>query len=442
MAMRNAMREVILDRLIDDFHERPLPEPVPRETTLKRVPGKAATIIWMRRAGKTWFCYQDMQGLLAKGVPKERLLYLNFEDERLLPFTAADFQAILDTYYGKFPAFKDELCYFFLDEPQRIEGWELFVRRLLDTERVALCVTGSSSRLLGTEIATSLRGRSLSTEIFPFTFPEFLRYHHPGVKRPVRFGSRTRAMLRHELQRYMRIGGFPEVQTLDDDTRRQVLRSYVDVVVLRDVVERHGVGNVVALRALIRSLLAAPATRFSVSKFYRSLRSQGIACAKNDLYAFMQHLEEAFLVFPVPLHSRSEKKRQVNAKKVYAIDPGLLEATSLRLTEDRGAVLENLVFLHLRQAGYNVEYYVTASGYEVDFVVTGHGTSRRRLLQVCWQLDDEATRERELRGLREAMKELRVSRGTVVTWQGESETEGRIDIIPVWRWLVEGTEQT
>ncbi len=162
----------ILDQLIDDFHERDLPELVPREKSAGAVAGKANTIIGMRRAGKTWFCYQYMRELMEKGVDKERFLYLNFEDERLLPFSVHNFQEILETYYRKFPAFKNRQCYIFLDEVQNIEGWDRFVRRVLDSERMEVWVTGSSSRLLSSEIATSLRGGSLSTEIFPFSFKE------------------------------------------------------------------------------------------------------------------------------------------------------------------------------------------------------------------------------------------------------------------------------
>lgn len=427
----------VLNTLVDEFHERALPDLVTREQRLDRVPGKVNVIAGMRRSGKTWFCYQDMQALLADGIPKERLLYVNFEDDRLLPFGAGDFQEILDTYYRKFPPLKDESCYFYLDEPQRIEGWELFVRRVLDTERIALCVTGSSSRLLSTEIATALRGRSLLTEIFPFSFREFLKYHRPEFASPSRFGSRTRAAVQQALDHYRAIGGFPEVQTVTDDLRRQILRNYLDVAMLRDIVERFEVSNTVALRTLIRAVLSAPATRFSVNKFYNTLRSQGIACTKNDLYDFMQYLADVYLVYRVPLWSRSEKARQVNPQKVYVIDPGLLEATSLDLTEDRGAILENVVYMHLRRGGHEMGYYISRDGFEVDFVASRGGRRKPDLIQVCWSMADEATRDREMRGLLAAMKELRISRGTIVTWLDEDLSNEQVAIVPAWKWLLE-----
>jgi predicted AAA+ superfamily ATPase len=426
----------ILDLLIDDFHERGLPELMSRPQSMAWVSGKANVVIGMRRSGKTWFCYQQMQELLGKGLEKERLLYLNFEDERLLPFSAQDFQFVLETYYRKFPAFKSQQCYLFLDEVQRIEGWDKFVRRVLDTEQLSVCVTGSSSRLLSKEIATSLRGRSLTTEIFPFSFQEFLYYKKINPKSVRRFGSKTRATLQNLIGQYLKIGGFPEVQTFDDELRREVLRNYLDVVILRDVVERYSISNTVALRALIRHIINAPATRFSVNKFYNSLKSQGVACTKNNLYGYMDHLTDTFLFYQVPLHSRSEKARRVNPKKVYVIDPGLLEAMSPYITDDRGALLENLVFMHLRRQGLAPEYYVTKKGAEVDFVLAAEDRSERRLIQVCWDIHDPVTQKREVSALLSAMQELGVSRGTIVTWLDEDMSDKRLDIVPAWKWLL------
>ena len=428
----------ILDRLIDDFHERDIPEPIPRQVSVNEVQGKANVVIGMRRAGKTWFCYQKMRELMAKGVAKERLLYLNFEDERLLPFSAHDFQEILETYYRKFPQFKNQVCYLFLDEVQRIEGWDKFVRRVLDFEKLQVWVTGSSSKLLGSEIATSLRGRSLTIEIFPFSFKECLRYHGIELKTTAQFGSRSRATLQHMAEKYLTTGGFPEVQTLDDEARRQIHRNYLDVVILRDVVERHTVSNTSALRTMIHHIMAAPAARFSVNRFYNSLKSQGIACTKNDLYLFLDYLVEAFLIYPVIIHSRSFKARQLNPKKMYAIDTGLLNSTSFHMMEDRGALLENLVYMHLRRQGLQAEYYMTATGSEVDFLVPSGKGGKPLLIQVCWSLDKSETKKREETALQQTMKELAVKRGTIITWLDEVSAGKNIEVIPAWKWLLTG----
>lgn len=430
------MRET-LDLLIDDFHGRTLPDLLPRERAMTWKPGKANVVIGMRRTGKTWFCYQKMGELRAKGLEKERILYLNFEDERLLPFSTEDFQLILETYYRKYPAFKEKRCYLFLDEVQRIDGWEKFVRRLLDTEDLAICITGSSSKLLSTEIATSLRGRSLTTEMFPFSFREFLEYRGMKASGMKGYSSMVRAMLQNGLGEYLRIGGFPEIQDGDDELRRQVLRNYVDVVILRDVVERHSVSNVASLRALIKQIMSAPANRFSVNKFYHTLRGQGLACTKNDLYDFMEHLIDAFLVSQIPVHARSERVRRANPKKVYVVDAGLLEAMSSRMTEDRGAVLENAVYMHLRGQGFAPEYYITEEGAEVDFVIMDD-QRQCRLIQVCWEMSEAETKRREYSALAGAMDELGIKRGAIVTWMDERSEEKGIEIIPAWKWLHSG----
>lgn len=425
----------ILDILIDDFHERALPELMPRNQSMTRVPGKANVVIGMRRSGKTWFCYQQIRALLEKGLEKERILYLNFEDERLLPFTASDFQVILDVYYRKFPAFKNKQCHLFLDEVHRIDGWDQYVRRVLDTEKLTVCVTGSSSKLLSTEIATSLRGRSLTTEIFPFSFKEFLSFRKVNLKSTRRFGSETRAVLQNLIGQYARVGGFPEVQLLEDDLRRDVLRNYLDVVILRDVIERYKIRNTMALRALIKHIMRTPAARFSVNRFYNSLRSQGITCTKNSLYDYMGHLTDTFLSYQVPIFSRSERVRRVNPQKTYIIDPGLLEAMSLRMTQDRGALLENIVYMHFRRQKLAPKYYVTKTGAEVDFVLTEAEKGKRRLIQVCWDISAQDTRKREVGALLSAMEELGLRHGTIVTWMDEDRSDERFDIVPAWKWL-------
>lgn len=425
----------VLAKLIDDFQERPLPPVVPRSIEVLQLDGRASALLGMRRVGKTWCCFQRIQELLAEGVARERILYVNFEDDRLLPFTAANFEDLLEVFFGKHPGSKDASSFLFLDEVQRIEGWEAFVRRVLDTENVSIWVTGSSSKLLSREIATSLRGRSLTTELFPLSFSEFLRFQGEEVPDGATFGSRTRARLRNQAERFLERGGLPEMQSVDDARiRREVLREYLDVMILRDVIERHGVTNVQALRRLVQHVLHASTERFSVNKFYNGLRSQGIACTKNDLYAFLDHLADAYFVFPIPIHARSEKVRQVNPKKVYVIDTGFLRAVSFDMTEDRGTLLETAVHLHLRRHGRAPEYYSTTSGYEVDFIVRSPGQDE--LIQVCWDLSDPATRHREMRALREARSELGIDRATVVCMDEEGEEDG-IACVPAWKWLLD-----
>lgn len=428
----------LLDSLMADFFERPLPTLTPRRARLPWLAGKIDTVTGMRRSGKTFFLYQRIGELLEAGAPRESVLYLGFEDERLLPLGPGDLHVIPDTFYRRYPAMKRRACAFFFDEIQNVPGWERFCRRLLDTERVHLCLSGSSSRLLGREIATSLRGRAIETEIFPFDFEEALAHEGVSLERGPGPGSETVALLENRLLVYLSAGGFPEVQGLEASLRTRVLQEYVDVVLLRDVIERHRLGNTTAVRQLVRHLLAAPGTAFSVHRFYNDLRSRGVAVSKDTLHAALDHIAEAFLLFTVPIHSRSERARMVNPRKVYPVDTGLARAMSREPRGDQARLLETLVFLDLRRRRHEVDYLVTRRGGEVDFAATSP-EGELSLVQVTESLRAPQTRARELEALREAMAELSLREGTVVTLHENETIEGdfgRIRVVPAWRFLL------
>jgi hypothetical protein len=428
--------KTIISQLIDDFQERNLPVPVPRTNIFSEIKGKADVVIGMRRSGKTWFCFQKINHLLKKNVPQNQILYMNFEDERLLGFKVSNFQEILDIYYGKFPENKNETCYFFFDELQRIDQWELFIRRLLDTEDIQIFITGSSSKLLSTEIATSLRGRSLTTEIFPFSFQEFLKYHGLFVDTPDTFGSKTVAILRKAVKDYFQNGGFPEVQNVDSNIQTVILQGYIDIVLMKDVIERHRVNNITAMKYLVRTLMHSAGRKFSVNKFYNTLKSMSVKCTKNNLYDYLDYLTDAFVFYRVPIHSRSEKSRMINPVKIYTIDTGLLNAMTFQNSSDFGPILENMVFMQLRRNKYQIEYVNTTKGLETDFFARSLVTNKVKLIQVCWQMSDQKTFDREYRGLQSAMEELSIHSGTIVTWDDEARLDNNISIVPIWKWLL------
>lgn len=431
--------DAIISELIRDFHERPLPTLTPRSAKLARIPGKIDVVVGMRRTGKTYFCYQTIQELIGEGLPETRILYLNFEDERLLPLTVDNLRAIPNAYYRLYPDHKTRECWFFFDELQRIDGWEMFCRRLLDNEQVRLVLTGSSARLLSTEIATSLRGRSLTTEIFPFDFREYLRAHDLPEGKDGQVGSATRAHLEKASVDYVLAGGFPEVQGQREDMATEILQQYVDLVLFRDVVERHRVSNTVPLRQLLRQILGSVGNRFSVNKFYNTLRSQGVSCTKHALYEHLDQLSDAYLLYQAPIHSRSEKARVVNPKKLYVVDSGLAAKSSLYGRQDYGALLENTVFMHLRRQKFQIEYYVNKDGTEVDFLTTSRNNDRQ-LVQVSWSVVDQETWEREKHALTKAMNELGLTQATVVTALDPprhiTTASGTIHVVPAWRWLL------
>jgi hypothetical protein len=259
---------------------------------------------------------------------------------------------------------------------------------LLDTEKVEVFLSGSSVALLSREIATAMRGRAWEVVIHPFNFEESLRHHgHAVPQRPDFLPALERSALERAFLDYLTAGGFPEAQGLDTPTRLQLLQDYVDVALLRDVVERHGVTNVAGLRWLVRHLLGQPAAMFSVEKFYAALKSQGIAISKDTVHQLLGFLEDCFLIRTVRVETVSERRRMVNPRKAYPVDPGLIPVFDRSGHANLGHALETAVQVELERRGMSVSYVRTHQGYEVDFLACSP-TGETALIQVCADLDD------------------------------------------------------
>ena len=438
--------DTVLDFLLSDFQERPFPDLVPRNLHIPEIPRKAVTLIGMRRSGKTYALFDLMRRLLEQGMPKERLFYLNLDDERLFEPTVATLDRALERFFRRQPDARATTSHLFFDEIQVVPGWERFLRRVIDTEDVQVYVTGSSAKLLSTEVATSFRGRGLAVEVLPFGLKEAAVAHGVEVGSSWPPGARARSRLEALTDVYLERGGFPEVQHVDGRDRVQLLQGYVELVLLKDVLERHGAANLTALRHLAHAVFAANAGQFSVSRLHGALVSQGVKVGKPTLLTYLDHLTDAYLAFLVPIRSRSAKQRIVNPKKVYAVDTGLVVAMRAGGARELGALLENLVYLELRRrlgrlAEGAISYYRTGSGREVDFTVEPvlPGTTLE-LVQVCASLQAPPTRERETRALTEAMTETGVTSGTIVTLgdrERVSTAAGTIRVVPAWEWVLE-----
>lgn len=397
--MEGELKSVIHNKIIEGCVGE-LPASTRRDVYLPAVPGKTLAVIGMRRSGKTTFLWQCMTDQLNAGAPRESLLYFNFEDDRLAGLAARDLQHIIEIYYQLHPSFRDKrVVRLYLDEIQLVRGWEGFVRRLVDSEKVEIMITGSSARLLSREIATSMRGRALEVLVHPFGFREFLRHGGAELTKPVaRLTKAAKSTLHQQLDTYLRCGGFPEVQAANARDRDSLLRSYVDVALLRDVIERHSVSNPTALRWMVRQLLSNAASAFSVQKFFDTLKSQGIAVSKDTVHAYLAHLEDAFLIRTVSMHTGSERQRMVNPRKAYPVDPGLVPVFDRTPRANTGHALETAVLLELERRGATIGYLRTTSGYEIDFhAQLPDGTIY--LIQVCAELGHPDTLTRELRAL-------------------------------------------
>lgn len=403
--MDSQFRQVIRQKIID-AQAAPLRVLTRRNVWLPEVRGKATAVIGMRRAGKTSLLWQILADRHVAGIDREGLLYFSFEDERLAGLQLADLDVLVEEFYRLHPAWRDSRrATFFLDEIQLVPGWELFARRILDSENIELFLSGSSARLLSREVATSMRGRAMEAVVSPFSFREMLR--HAG-KEPAKPASRLtkaeRSGLESALADYLACGGFPEAQGLDVRTRLELLRTYVDVVLLRDVVERHNLSQPQVLRWLVRQLLGNAAGAFSINKFHVDLKSRGVAVSKETLHGFLAHLEDAFLLCSVGVATDSERRRQVNPRKVYPVDTGLSVLYERSGKPSPGHALETVVFHELQRRGQQVDYVRTAAGFEVDFLAR-NPSGGEALIQVCATLDSHDTLAREVRALQDAAAE-------------------------------------
>jgi len=412
-----------------------------RNTPIPTIKGKAIAVIGMRRAGKTTFLHQIRAYLIAQGRDPDSLLYFNFEDERLGNMKADQLRLVPEIYARLAPEAHKNGVVLFLDEIQLIDGWESFARRLLDTPGYELYLSGSSAKLLSREIATSMRGRGWEVEIHPFSFGEWMDHHgHQKLFTKKRLTAKDQAALDHHFAKYLQQGGFPEAQGLDPTSSRLLIQGYVDVLLFRDVIERHQVTNVTALRWMVRRLLSSPAGNFSVSKYAEDLKSQGISVSRDTLHEYLAHLQDTFLLHALTIATDSEKRRQVNPRKVYPADPGLISVFDRSGKANTGARLETLVLIELYRRRCEVNYVKTKKGYEVDFHSI-NGLGGLDLYQVCVSLDDPETREREVRALLDAAREFPEATLTILTAEHRLHTPDipeSITVLPAWQWMREG----
>jgi hypothetical protein len=438
-----SLHPVLAEKLSAALAEGPPMALTRRDARLPAVPGKVHAVIGMRRAGKTTFLRQLLDERRATG-PVERAVYLSFDDDRLARLELEQLGFLLEEYYRRFPALRGrDRVSFLLDEIQLVPGWERFVRRVLDSEKVEIVVSGSSARMLSREVHTSLRGRGMATVIRPFNFREFLRHRgEEPIHEPRRWTPAERSLVEKRFREYLVAGGFPETQGLPPTLRIELLQGYVDTVLFRDVVERHAVSQVAALRWLVRQCLRNPAGSFSVHRLHKDLRAQGHSVGKDAVHGMLGHLQDAFLLTAVPLATDSERQRNSNPRKVFPVDPGLVQAFDTSGRSNLGHALETSVLNELEARGAEVGYVKTADGLEVDFLAR-RPAAGEELIQVCADVSSPETRTRELRALTAAAAEHpRAIRRLLVLDRDAlalADTSG-VDVQPAYEWLLAGPD--
>lgn len=360
--------------------------------------GHAVVISGIRRCGKSTALKQLMKD-------SGDYHYFNFEDQRAINFEVSDFEK-LDSIFDENPAER-----YFFDEVQNVAGWERYVRSKLDEGKKCF-ITGSNASLLSKELGTKLTGRHLTYELFPMSFAEMLRLtgKMPSLS---------------SFKEYFRKGGFPEY--IKDDGNEYILQQLFSDIIQKDIVVRYGLRDVKLIENIALYLISNAGKEFS----YTGLKKLFDVGSTNSVTDYVSYFEDSYLLFTIPRFSYSIRKQMVNPKKAYAIDQGLVKSNTISFSEDNGNILENIVFLQLRRKYGQIYYYKEKS--ECDFLVKEKNRITQAI-QVCYKLDED-NKGRELRGLKDAMEQLKINRGVIITMDQEDRI-GDIDVIPVWKWLL------
>ncbi|MFA4647381.1 ATP-binding protein [Pyrococcus kukulkanii] len=374
-------------------------------------------ILGVRRSGKsvlTWLLMRD-----------KKFAYINFFDERLLSFSPNDYEKLMQAFYELY----GDVEYFVFDEIQSVKGWERFLSRIRTTKKII--VTGSSSSLLSGELSTSLTGRYVGFTLYPFSFREFLKFKGVELEKNWVYSTKSIAKIKRLLEEYIKIGGFPEALKFG----RVYLQTIYRDIVERDVIMRHNIREVQAIKELALYLLSNFSREITYSKLKNVIGLKDVHTIRN----FVGYLEDAYLIFQLKRFSPKLKSQILSPRKVYAIDSGIINSVAFRPTRNMGRLLENIVFVEiLRRISYSfsnreVYYWKDREG-EVDFVIK-EGNKVIQLIQVTYELNDENYR-REVDALLRASKELKCNNLLIITWDQDETLEGNIRVVPLWKWLL------
>jgi len=391
---------------------------IKREITFENEANYAFT--GLRRAGKSYYLYQIIQEKFSK-ENFEQLLFINFEDERLLELTHHDLQYILDAYFELF----EWMPIIFLDEIQNVTHWQKFVRRLADEGR-RIFVTGSNAEMLSHEIASTLGGRFINKEILPLSFREYLYFKELSVTSKTKYSSERYKIIK-EYEEYLHFGGFPELLQMND--KREFLSSVYQKLFYGDLIARYKVSNVVTLKLMVKKLAESVNNETSINRIKNLIKSTGVSIGNNTLFDYLNYLESSFLIASITnFHSKFTEKE--TNKKYYFLDNGIL---GLFLIDQPTKLLENQIYIELRRRGEHP--YFLKRKTEVDFYIPEKGM----LIQVSYSIKNPETLEREVIGLRSAMKAFGITNSWIITYDETKELEvqeGIINVVPAWQWLL------
>lgn len=428
MKRKDILKEIIVQNQNKNFDfVLPRQEEVPLST------GKIITISGVRRCGKTHLLYHTINQLQNQKVDKSRILYLNFEDERL-SLKTEELDLVIQSYMELYPELDLQNSWFFFDEIQNVPDWEKFIRRLYDTITRNIFISGSNSRMLSAEIATSLRGRGINIEIFPLSFKEFLQFKKIDTNY---YLPQNKAKLLNSLKEFIVSGSFPEA--INSNFRQKILQDYYYVLLYKDLIERYKISNISALKYFLSRLVLNTGKPASINKIHNELKSAGYKVSKDSLYAFAEYAEAVYFLFRVNKFDYSLVRQENAERKMYFIDNGLLNSLSFQFSDNIGTLLENAVYLHLRRF-HNKNIFFFKEQQECAFVVF-EKDKIIDLIQVSYDISQPETLKREISGLEKACQYFNVSKGKIITFDQDADTikmanNIEIEVIPALKYFL------
>jgi len=399
---------------------------------------KIVTIPGVRRCGKTSRMEAVANDLLSRGVPKGHILWVGFDDERLVRMKSEELDLIIEAYREMYPETDMASTYMFFDEIQLIDGWEYFVMRLYKHYTKNIYISGSNATMLGSELKSALRGWPDEEETMPLSFREYCRFK--GVNTDGWLETDL-AKLRNAFFDYNNDGGFPEVVLTENPLQKaKILQAYFDTMLLKDLAEHYKLSNIEVLRYYLKRILANITKPTSIRAIHGDIKSHGLKVSKDDLYEWAGYACDIFMFIRIPNFSKSLQKIESSQPKYYCIDNGLRDAVLLPQSDDNGKKLENTVLLQLYRQRTPVDqiYYYQGRG-ECDFVIQ-RGVEIHSLIQVTWDMGDAETRKREIAGLVEASAATGCRNMMIITADKQEDilldNNTVIKVVPAWRWLL------
>lgn len=430
-------RKEIFQGIISTMQREVPFEVIDRDMSLPIDSGQIITVAGVRRCGKSSLMKIAANKLVASGVEPQRILWINFDDERLYGMQSEDLDEVLQAYREMYPDTSLKDVYIFFDEIQMVDHWELFVMRLYKTYCKNIYLSGSNADMLSSQIATALRGWPIEFEAFPLSFREYLRFKGIDVSPSDEYG---RAKIVGMCREYLYSSSFPEVALMSEKSLQvRKVQGYFNTMLFRDLIEHYSLSSHETVRYFLKRMMNNVCTPVSIHSIYNDIRSQGRKADKNKMYELADAACDIFMFFKVNRWSRSMISENARLPKYYFIDNGMRNAVVMPQSEDRGSMLENAVYIQLRRnlsPMQKITYFNEVV--ECDFVVQTD-EEIQELIQVSWTLQEKDTLERELRGIKAASEATGCKNCKIITFEEADSIiyEGLgIEIVPGWRWLL------